>query len=67
MAHAMEKSADKKDTFIVVERRDNASPRHEAERFRSAILPSGQKVHAIDREVFERAVKAAMAPSAPKK
>ena len=55
------------ETFIVVERgetRKSGIPNKWAD---TAKLPSGKIVHALDRSVFERAVKAAMRQSPSKK
>ena len=63
----MAKQAEKHDTFIVIEKSENQ--RSDIAAFKpthTVTLPGGQKVHALDRSVFDRAVKAAI-PSQNKK
>ena len=53
----MEKTMERRDTFIV---REKVSSHNNHSHTKTATLPGGQRVHSLDREVLDRAIKAAV-------
>ena len=61
-----EQNRAREDTFIVVERAEGFRSSQMREASHSMRMPGGQTVHAIDKKVFDRAVRAAMSPNKKK-
>lgn len=56
----MEKLLERKETFIVRQKDDGGPKRHPEHQTETLAMPGGHRVHALDRKVFDRAVKTAM-------